>query len=752
MHAGPIVWYRATPASADVAALATGLEQSFTDVIGPVGDRLNERLRTTPDPEGDARDLARLLAQNISALRADATLVIDDYQHIGESQAAERFVSAFFERTAMPLLITTRIRPSWVAAKDLLYGEVLELGRNVLAMTHDEAEKLLSQGRSHRGLSGLVALAEGWPAVIGLAALLPEPVELAMQAIPDSLHSYFAEELYQGMPGELQWHVAQLSLAPAITVGLARELFGSSGMTVLDEGHKRGFLTREAGGEAKAYELHPLLRQFLRRKMDEFAESQIQQSAERIGHWYLDANDWDAAFALASEFAAKDLLLRLIERGIDPILAEGRLSTVDQWLELGRRLAPADPTVRLAEVEATFRRGKWRDAETKAIRLADDLPEGHRFGGRLLLRAGQIAQLDDRQNEALELLTRASRRAQSPADVRRALWGRFITLADLEESALAWETLVELEQLPPATIEDLVRASHGRLHWAIRWGGIQAELDRQGGSLQLIEQVPDPVVRTGFLQTYATALGLAAKYGDALEISERQLREAESSALEWVRPHALEIKSLAQLGLRDFDAALSTLRDAYSLASAQGNLHSQMSSVLLTARVFLSRGEQDRAKQALLVDWDRKASTGMEGEYLATKALALACCGDTQDALQHVDASEAITDQIDGRVLRSFVRAIIAHRKGAADADVLLERSIREACSTGNLDAFVSAYRAQPSLLERVRTLESADITGIRRVVCVTDAQLAEKAGFQNPRRPIHGDAELLTPREHDVF
>jgi ATP/maltotriose-dependent transcriptional regulator MalT len=652
----------------------------------------------------------------------------------------------------MPLLITTRIRPSWVSAKDLLYGEILELGRNVLAMTHDEAEKLLSQGRSQRGLSGLVALAEGWPAVIGLAALLPEPVELAMQAIPDSLHSYFAEELYQGMPPDLQRHVAQLSLAPAITFGLARELFGGSGMTVLDEAHKRGFLTREAAGEVRAYELHPLLRQFLRQKLDEFAEAEVQQTAEKIGHWYLETSDWDEAFALASEFSVAELLQRLIERGLDPILAEGRLSTVDQWLELGRQLAPADPTVRLAEVEAAFRRGKWRDAEAKAIRLAEDLPEEHHLGGRLLLRAGQIAQLDDRQAEALELLTRASRRAQSPADARRALWGRFITLADLEESALAWETLVELEEFPPATVEDLVRASHGRLHWAIRWGGIQAELDRQGGSLQLSTQVPDPVVRTGFLQTYATALGLASKYAEALEISERQLREAEASALEWVRPHALEIKGLALLGLREFDAALSTLRDAYSLATEQGNLHSQMSSVLLTARVFLSRGERDRAKQALLVDWDRKASTGMEGEYLATMALALVSCGDTQDALQHADASEAITDQIDGRVLRSFVRAIIAHRMGTADADLLLTRSIREACSTGNLDAFVSAYRAQPSLLERLRTLESADITTIRRLVCVTDAKLAEKAGFQNPRHPIHDGAEVLTRREHDVF
>ena len=750
-HASPIAWHRATPAAADVAALATGLEQAFENAIGVIGARLNERLRTTPDPEGDASELARLLAEDIAHASEAATLVIDDYQHIAGSAAAERFVSAFLQRTTMPLVITTRTRPSWVTAKDLLYGEILELGRDVLAMTHDEAEALLNQGRSRHGLSGLVALAEGWPAVIGLAALLPEPVELSMEAIPESLHNFFAEELYQGMPAELQWRVTQLSLAPTITIALARELFGETGVSVLEEVEKRGFLTRDTQ-ETRAYDLHPLLRQFLRQKMDELEKSEVHESAARIAFWYLKTEEWDAAFALASEFALVDVLRQMIESGIDTILAEGRLSTLDQWLELGQRLTPTDPAVRLAEVEAAFRRGNWRDAEAKAIRLADDLADDHHFGGRVLLRAGQMAQLDDRQAEALELLTRASRRARGPSDVRRALWGRFITLCDLEEPTLAKETLGELEQLPPATVEDMVRTSHGRLHWAIRWGGIQGELERQASSLQRVMQVPDPVVRTGFLQTYATALGLAARYGEALEVSQQQLRDAEASALEWVKPHALEIRGLAKLGLREFDAALATLKDAYSLATAQGNLHSQMSSVLLTARVFLSRGESERAERALFVDWDRKASSGMEGEYLATRALALACCGDCDGAIEHVSASEAVTNQIDGRVLRSFVRAIVDQRQRPNDAGFLLAHAISEASSTGNLDAFVSAYRAEPSLLDPMRDLESVAATAARRVVCLVDAQLAEKARFQMPRRPIHDNTTALTPREQEVF
>jgi LuxR family transcriptional regulator, maltose regulon positive regulatory protein len=746
----PIVWYQATSASADVAALALGLEQAFAG-LSPTGDRANDYLRLATDPEGEAVHLAQLVAADISALPASAMVFVDDYHYIVHSRAAEQFMSALLSHTSMPLVIATRIRPTWVTAKDLLYGEILELGRNVLAMTHDEADKLLDRGASQRGASGLVALAEGWPAVIGLAALLPEPIEVSMNVLPDSLHGYFAEELYQGMPGDLQWNLAQLSLAPKITTGLARELFGESGSTVLDEGYERGFLTREPQDELGAYELHPLLRQFLRRKLDDFEETNVRQSAEEVGRWYLESRNWDATFTLAAEFDLVSLLRGLVGEGIDPILADGRLSTVDRWLELGRRLAPTDPVVRLAEVEATFRRGRWREAQAKAIHLADELPESHPLGGRVLLRAGQIAQLDDRLPEALDLFTRASLRAQSPSDARRALWGRFITLSDSEEPERAWEALAELERLPSETVEDLLRASQGRLHWAIRWGGIQEELDRQAGALELILQVPDPLVRTGFLQTYGTAVGLAANYAEGLKIAEREVHEAESSALRWVKPHALELKGLAQLGLRDFEGALESLNEAYSLAAAQRNLHSQVSSVALMARVFLSRGEKDRARQTLSVDWERKASAGMEGDYLAVKALTLACCDESEEALRHVRESESVTNQIDGRVLRLFVLAVLANRNGADDADQLLTRAVHEASSTGNFDAFVSAYRAEPSLLERLRALPSIEVAA-RRVLCATDPQLAEKAGFDVPRRHTPTKSDPLTPREQEVL
>jgi ATP/maltotriose-dependent transcriptional regulator MalT len=742
---GALAWYQARPASSDVAALALGLREAFAQSVRGVGDRVSERLRNSTDPDSDVVELAHTLARDISAASTGTQLVIDDYHHIAASAAAEDFIAALVDLTTWPILITTRVRPSWISAKHLLYGEVLELGRNVLAMTHEEADAVLAPSSGEQSLSGLVALAEGWPAVIGLAALLRDPIDLSIQAVPEALHGYFAEELYQGLPKALQWDLARLSLATSLAPGLALALFGNA--DILEEGYRRGFLTNDAG-----YELHPLLRQFLRQKLNDFPAKEVRQAGKSIAQWYLDHEHWDEAFVLVSELEIGELLVNLIEGGLDSILAAGRLATLDRWLELGRRLCPADPVVRLGEVESAFRRGRWRDAEAKALRLAAALPEEHRLAGRVLFRAGQIAQLDDRQRQALELLTRAEISASSPSDTRRAMWSRFVTLCDLEEPEVAWETLLEFEALPPTSLEDLIRGRHGRLLWAIRWGGITQELERQHDSLELVQQVPDPVVRTGFLQSFGSALGLATNYSDALDIAERQMHEADVSGLEWVKPHALELKGLAQLGLREFGSALATLRRAHSLAASQGNLHSQMSSVALSARVHLARGERERALAVISTNWERHASLGMEGDYLATRALVLTSCRRLEEALELAAASEAISNQLDGRVLRALVRAIVAHQQSATDADDLIAHAVRESQSTGNLDAFVSAYRAYPNLLTTLAGSNATHASDVQAVVVRVDPQLAERAGF--PASPNRSGAgrELLTAREQEVF
>ena len=92
-------------------------------------------------------------------------------------------------------------------------------------MSKEEAEEVLSD-RAESEVDGLVALADGWPAVIGLAALA-EDFDLPDAGVPEALYEYFAEELYQAADPELRWHVSQLALSSSVAPAVAEALLGA---------------------------------------------------------------------------------------------------------------------------------------------------------------------------------------------------------------------------------------------------------------------------------------------------------------------------------------------------------------------------------------------------------------------------------------------------------------------------------------------------------------------------------------------
>jgi LuxR family maltose regulon positive regulatory protein len=741
-------WYQATEASSDPAALAVGLATAAAAILPHVGEQLRARLKTSSDPAAQAQSLAMDLAADLVAWPPEARLVIDDYHLLAESTAAEKFVETLVYETPVPFLIASRTRPSWVTAKTLLYGEVIEFGRNVLAMTHGEAAEALPE--TYEEMPGLVALAEGWPAVIGLAALLPSPLPSEGSEVPETLHEYFAEELYHGLSEELRWNLSQLSLAPSVDERLSRALFGARARSVLEAGHRSGFLSRQLS----SYEMHPLLRRFLRTKLPEFDRDDIQETAALIGDWYANESRWDEAASVAEEFGLVEVLLRVLEEALDLVLSEGRLTTLNRWLETAQAAAPTAPIVRLATIEVMFRTEDWVAAGAKASQLAHSIPNEDSLAARVYLRAGQIAHLDDRLHEALQLFTASKAAANTPSDLRRSVWSRFLTLTDLEERELAAEALRELDELPPLGADDLLRANQGHLHFAIRWGGLTEALDRRPEALDLADRSTDPIVRTGFLQTYGAALGLSARYRESREIAQRQIEEAHRFKLEWVLPHALEMQAIAEFGLRDFEGALKTLARTSRLATEQGSVHTQVNVSVLTARIHLGRGAPERAVKLLQSREPRFTSPGMEGDYLATHGFALACCGRTHEAKGLLEASEAVTTHLEACVLREFAKAVASrfeHSDSTIDRN-LLTNALIATRETGNFDAFVCAYRAFPMLLLTLPELDPTDTRPFFELVRSLDRGLAATLGLKPPPREAHSSAEPLTPREREVL
>jgi LuxR family transcriptional regulator, maltose regulon positive regulatory protein len=737
----PHVWFHVAPDSTDVAALALGLASVATDVVPAAADHMRAQLKAVANLS-DTATLASSLVGYLEPWPADIRLVIDDY-HLLSGEPAERFIEVVVSETSVPLLITSRVRPVWVTAKKLLYGEAVELGRTTLAMTHDEAAETLARG--HEDMPGLASLAQGWPAVIGLAALLPSAAPRGDEEVPETLHEYFAEELYVGLSDELKWSLAQLALAPSLDDNVSRTLLGRSMTQVLRDGSASGFLSRAPVD----YEMHPLLRQFLRSKLREFPREEVIATAQSLANVYIALDRWDDAVRTSVEHGLPSVVLEVLDVGLEEMLSEGRITTVERWLAHARTIAPTAPIVRLAEIEIAFRARDSSSARESAPELARSVPPDHKLASRIYFCAGQIAHLDDHLEEAVRLFRAAEEAAKTSSDSRRALWSRFISLTELDDHEGAAAALEAFERGPTVSVDDALRARQGRLQSALRWGGLHEAIDGTGQTLELVPSSEDPVVRTGFLQTCGIALVLAARYSEAATIAEEELRQADRFKLDWVIPHAMEVQASAALGRREFPRALKTLRRVRELA--QGNRHTELNADVIGSRVHLANGAPERAVELLEGREQDARSPGMRGDFLATLGLALGCLGSAREAEKCFDAAEAVTTHVDVRVLSAFGR-VVADFQGSGALEVNtdhLSHACRLSRETGNFDSFVNAYRACPSLLVELATLDT-DTKPFLQLVHDLDASLAQSLGLR--AAPIRRTGEELTTREREIL
>ena len=190
----------------------------------------------------------------------------------------------------------SRTRPSWVSARQILYGEVLELGQNALAMTDEEASSAFTE--SARVSPGLVHLAQGWPAVLALAALAPEAAFPDLgDALPESLHAFFAEELYQCLDVPVQRGLTRIALAEIDDVATAREFFDDV-ESALEQAASVGWISRP---ERDVIELHPLLRAFLRRKLERDEPEEFRAACESTAALLIERGRWDEAARLIAD-------------------------------------------------------------------------------------------------------------------------------------------------------------------------------------------------------------------------------------------------------------------------------------------------------------------------------------------------------------------------------------------------------------------------------------------------------------------
>lgn len=741
LHTQRFTWYQGGPASADVAALAVGVADACSSIVPNAGERMRARLRATSSPEQDVDLLAELLGEDLEAWPSGAWLTVDDYHFLSESAASERFIDLLLSRPVR-LTLTSRRRPRWASARRLIYGELCEVGRNVLAMTQDEAAAVLANRRIAEA-SGIFALAEGWPAVIGLAALTGSSA-IPDHALPASLHEFFAEELYQMARPRTRRALQQMAVAPSITHDLVVNLFGSAGRSLVDEGIAIGVLTQNRND----VELHPLIRSFLlsRTQMD----SRIMLDAlSQIANYYVASEAWDELFSLIESVGGPQMMPQLLRPALLPTLKSGRFPTLSRWVSHARQHKVHDPVVDLAEAELAFRRGENRQAEVMALHASAAMPASDALASRAFFIAGDAAHLDHRDEQALTHFARARARAAHPEDAWRALYGQVLSAASLHDPE-ATKLVLQLQAFECNEPDFLLCRATASGVLGVRMGTLEGLASALMATLPLAAKARDPLVRLAYLLTLAQVFSLEAKYAESIEVIERIVSEAESIRLAFVLPHVYTSRAYSELGIRRFREALALLDKALITASVTDNPHALSNTRPIRARVLLAQGFSDRALEVLEADWDSASEPAMLGEFEATRALVFACRGLHDEARASATRATRITTGVEALVLARCAEAISASLLNEPGAQQVAKAALQTACQSRNFDGLVCSYRAYPPLLRTLSPFAANQPEVLRVLASARDHALAKRSGLSIEVQP--DTLSELTKREREVL
>ncbi|HUJ54448.1 MAG TPA: LuxR C-terminal-related transcriptional regulator [Gaiellaceae bacterium] len=734
---GPVAWYQTTRASGDVAALAVEMDELLAS-IAPDLPRDPGRVARIASVNPSPRPLGRALLQTYEPLTQDVLVIVDEWEAAGTDEA-EQLLSTLVDGLAVRFLITTRTRPAWFTPRLEVYGEGLEIGMDELAMTDQEAADVLFYIRNKETSASVLALASGWPAVLGLAAFTTKRAGEAeqMNPLPAALHEYLATEVIFSAEPSVREAAMLVAAAAVSDVDTARVILGADANVRLAQAQSHGLLAIDAGRVS----MHPLIANALVVAL--CSADEVRSQVAGLAEVVVERRLWGEAQALAERAPDASFISSVLAAALPELTRTGRLTSMRWWVKTGLA-AGADPSLLdYAEAELSLREGETVRAYGLAERAAKAL-EGD-VAARAHLVAARAAHLRDRPATTMKQARAAAGLARSDEAREGAAWLQFLSALEEQDEGLE-DALGVFEQIARSGLDQSLTLATGQLCIAEIEGGLTAALDEAATALTLVQGDVDPMAYTGLLSTQSYALVMAARYEKSLEAAEALATVADTYELEFASRYATFNKAAALIGIRRFGSADRLLSSLEKTTRDEAGTYFGGNIAIQRARLYASVGQVERALDVLSLgpsrDWIRAA----RGEFLGLRALLLAATGAVPEAVTQVEMARTVSRGLETRALACLAEAtVLLASKRHDEADPLLD----EAIETETLDPLVIALRAVPALASYVAQQAKWQGLLLRLLTGSVDVSLARALGIRIPRavRP----RQVLSPREAEV-
>jgi LuxR family transcriptional regulator, maltose regulon positive regulatory protein len=270
-------------------------------------------------------------ASLMAAQDPPVVLVLDDAHLLTGAKVLDGL--AYVLKHAAPglrLVVASRMDPLLPLHRYRLTGELTEVRASDLAFTVPESCRLVAQhgvGLSAESLDSLTRRAEGWAAVLRLAAISmgghPDPDQFVKELVAEdsAVAGYLVEEVLNVQPPPVRTFLLRTSILDRISEELAAEVAGegSDAAVLPDLAHVNALVQRDDGGW---YHYHSLFAAVLRLKLRREDPGRLQELHLRAARWlrrngYLadavrhaaSAGDWElAARTVVDELAIGELI------------------------------------------------------------------------------------------------------------------------------------------------------------------------------------------------------------------------------------------------------------------------------------------------------------------------------------------------------------------------------------------------------------------------------------------------------------
>ncbi|MGH7717416.1 MAG: LuxR C-terminal-related transcriptional regulator, partial [Gemmatimonadaceae bacterium] len=496
---------------------------------------------------------------------------------------------------------------------------------------------------------------------------------------------------------------------------------------------------------------HPLLREFLRRRLQADDAGAFARRAALIVEDAAAEGRWEEAFELSVETGNLNEAARIAGLGARPLLAAGQSERLEKWLSVCGAAGVTVASAALARAELLVREGEISAASALAQDTARRLSEEHPDHAWASNVAGRALHFASREEEAFERFEAGRRTAKTAEDEKDALWGLVLTSAEIAPETMT-SYLDDLENRFADDVDVRFRLAVGQALALEMRCSLVGAWDRYAALMTSIEHSRDPLAASTFLASGSSVALLRGNYSVARELAARALRYCTDLRLAFAVGPCYAYLAAAETGLRRFGAARRAWQSFSQSGVQREDPYFRVEGLAIRARLLASQGAFQEAL-ATRSETSGALPSRPLGAYLATIAMIEAAAGDPAVALATVAQARSEANSLEREVGSMLAEAVVAGIEGHdKDFRAFATEAVLACARTEYLDGLVLAYRVFPRLLDVGREDGETLSTLAKALVQSHDFKLAREAGIEIGPYGLEDSLSALTTREREVL